>query len=304
VISFRYHIVSIVAVFLALALGIVIGTTALSGPITRDLRKQVNDGKKQRDGLVGQVKVLQGQVDDAGDFATTYGQKLVAGSLSNANVVEVVLPSVPSAMRSGVERQLGAAGAKISGRVLINKNYLDSSRSSGIVSLATGGSRPLPWNAPETSDAGQIGGSLLAFVLLGKGQKSDLTSVLGGFSELHMLAQDGDSFTPATNVVVIGHGEPATEYGGSAEEALVAAFVKGSGKVVVAGDAAAAKAGGVIGLVRNSSGARDGASTVDDADSAFGQVSTALALSDAIKGNVGQYGTQDGADTLFPSPSN
>ena len=36
-ISFRYHIVSIVAVFLALALGIVVGTPALNGPITKDL---------------------------------------------------------------------------------------------------------------------------------------------------------------------------------------------------------------------------------------------------------------------------
>ena len=41
VISFRYHLVSIVAVFLALALGIVVGTTALNGPITKDLRNQV-----------------------------------------------------------------------------------------------------------------------------------------------------------------------------------------------------------------------------------------------------------------------
>ena len=36
-ISFRYHLVSIIAVFLALALGIVVGTTALNGPITKDL---------------------------------------------------------------------------------------------------------------------------------------------------------------------------------------------------------------------------------------------------------------------------
>ena len=47
-ISFRYHLVSIIAVFLALALGIVVGTTALNGPITTDLRKQVNTLKSDR----------------------------------------------------------------------------------------------------------------------------------------------------------------------------------------------------------------------------------------------------------------
>jgi hypothetical protein len=37
-IDFRYHLVSLVAVFLALAVGIVLGTTALNGPLTRGLQ--------------------------------------------------------------------------------------------------------------------------------------------------------------------------------------------------------------------------------------------------------------------------
>ena len=41
-ISFRYHLVSIVGVFLALAVGIVVGTTALNGPITKDLRHKLD----------------------------------------------------------------------------------------------------------------------------------------------------------------------------------------------------------------------------------------------------------------------
>ena len=301
-ISFRYHIVSIVAVFLALALGIVIGTTALSGPITRDLRKQVNDGKKQRDSLAGQVKVLQGQVDDAGDFASTYGQKLVAGALTNQRVIEIVLPGVTSAMRSGLERELGAAGATVTGKVVIGKDYLDSSRSSGIVSLATGPSHPQSWTSPTTSDAGKIGGSLLAWVLLGKGTTNDLTSVLSGFAELHMLTQDGSTFTPSTNVVVLGAGAPTGDYAGSAQESLVEGLAQTKGKVLVAGDAKSAGDNGVIGLVRNS-GVHSQAATVDNADSAFGQVSAVLALAGVIKGDVGQYGTRDGAEALFPQPT-
>ncbi len=35
-IDFRYHLVSLIAVFLAVALGIVIGTTALNNPISAD----------------------------------------------------------------------------------------------------------------------------------------------------------------------------------------------------------------------------------------------------------------------------
>ena len=40
-IDFRYHLVSLIAVFLAVALGIVIGTTALNQPILADIKNQV-----------------------------------------------------------------------------------------------------------------------------------------------------------------------------------------------------------------------------------------------------------------------
>ena len=79
-ISFRYHLVSLVAVFLALALGIVVGTTALNGPITTDLRKQVNTLRSDRTTLANQVKALQARVDDSEQFAATYGSQLVAGT--------------------------------------------------------------------------------------------------------------------------------------------------------------------------------------------------------------------------------
>jgi hypothetical protein len=304
VISFRYHLVSIVAVFLALALGIVVGTTALNGPITKDLRNQVNSLKKQRDGLVAQVKTLQGQVDDAGQFASTYGSQLVTNSLTGAKVLEIVLPGATSGMQSGITRQVTAAGGKVSGRVTITSDYLDPGRGTGINSLATGPVHPIAWTAPETSDSGKLGGSLLAFVLLGKGQHTDLTQVLGGFSELHMISLDGGSVTPSTTVVVIGHGSlPANNYGGSAELSLVDALAHYGGHVVVAGDPASASGSGLVALVRGATADRSAVSTVDDANNAFGQVSAVLALAASAKGQTGHYGTGAGADALFPAPS-
>lgn len=303
-ISFRYHIVSIVAVFLALALGIVVGTTALNGPITKDLRNQVNDAKKQRDDLAAQVKVLQGEVDDAGQFASTYGARLVAGSLTDKAVLVVSLPGTTGKMEDGLSRQISAAGGKVGGRVTVNKEYLDESRGADITSLATGPAHPLGWTAPETSDAALLGGSLLAYVLLGKGQGTDLKQVFGGFSELHMVAGDVNAITPSTNVVVLGRGAlPERKYAGSAELALVSALARGGGKVVVAADSQSAVKGGLVALIRGGSAVRDTVSSVDDVDSSFGQVSTVLALSAAIKGTQGHYGTGEGADALFPSPS-
>jgi Copper transport outer membrane protein, MctB len=304
VISFRYHLVSIVAVFLALALGIVVGTTALSGPITKDLRNQLNDTKKQRDALAEQVKTMQTRVDDAGQFASTYGAQLVAGSLTNRRVLLVVLPGVTSGMQSGASKQIAAGGGKVSGVVTLTKNYLDQRLGSGINSLATGPSHPIGLTLPETSDSGQLGGALLAYVLLGKGQKTDLTQVLGGFSALHMVSVDGSAITPSSLIVVLAHGAlKPKDYGATTELALVTALSRAGGKVVVAGDPTSAVSGGLVASVRASAADRGTASTVDNADSAFGQVSAVLALSAVAKGQSGQYGTEQGADALFPAPS-
>jgi hypothetical protein len=296
--------VSIVAVFLALALGIVVGTTALNGPITKDLRHQVNDAKKQRDTLAAQVKLLQGQVDDAGQFASTYGSQLLANTLSGKNVLEIVLPGATNDMQDGLASQINAAGGKISGRITITKAYLDPSGGAGIVSLATGTSHPVGWTAPETNNADQLGGSLLAYVLLGHGQPTDLTQVMGGFSALHMVTSDAQNITPATTVVVLGHGGiPSKDYAGTAELSLVSQLAHNGGHVVVAADNASATQDGIVAQVRDDKTARSSVSTVDNANTPFGQVSAVLALAGATKGLVGHYGTDQSADALYPAPA-
>jgi hypothetical protein len=207
-------------------------------------------------------------------------------------------------MADGLSSQISAAGGKVSGRVSITKSYLDPSGGTGIVELATGPSHPVGWTAPPTSNADELGGSLLAYVLLGHGQPTDLTQVLGGFAGLHMVSSNGENITPSTTVVVLAHGGlRQRDYAGTAEEALVAALAQQDGHVVVAGDTASASQGGLIAMVRASKSDRAAISTVDNANNPFGQVSTVLALANATAGQVGHYGTDQSADALFPAPS-
>jgi hypothetical protein len=303
VISFRYHLVSIVAVFLALALGIVVGTTALNGPITTDLRKQVNTLKSDRTSLANQVKSLQGQVADAGQFASSFGAQLVKGTLTKQSVLLIGLPGARSSVEDGITKQIEAAGGKLSGHLELTDAYIDPRRASDITSLVTSGVHPIGLTLPEVSDAGQLGGALLAFVLLGKGERTDLSQVLGGFSELHMVSVAGN-VGPSTTVVVVGTGPlTSANYAAAAELALVSALQQAGGHVVVAGDSGSASQSGVVASVRGANGDRATVSTVDNADDAIGQVSTVLALADITKSAVGHYGTAKNADALFPSPT-
>jgi outer membrane murein-binding lipoprotein Lpp len=303
VISFRYHLVSIIAVFLALALGIVVGTTALNGPITTDLRKQVNTLKSDRTTLANQVKALQRQVSDAGQFASSFGSQLVAGTLTKQKVVLIGLPGARTSVQDGITRQIEAAGGTVSGQVELTDAYIDPRRSSDITSLVTT-NHPIGLTLPEVSDAGQLGGALLAYVLLGKGEPTDLSQVIGSFSELHMVSVTGTDVTPSTTVVVVGTGAlSSANYAASAELALVTALQQAGGHVVVAGDSGSALEAGIVAGVRGANGDKATVSTVDNADNAIGQVSTVLALADITKSAVGHYGTAKTADALFPSPA-
>ena len=206
-------------------------------------------------------------------------------------------------MQDGITQEVAAAGGKVTGQLTITKEYTDPARGQRIITLATGQAHPPGLTLPTVQDPGQIGGALLAYVLLGKGQQTDQLQVLGGLSELHMVSVEG-SLNPATNIIVIGHGGlPSKDYGGQAELQLVRWLAQGGGKVVVAGDTASAASHGLVSLVRNSTAEHDTVATVDNADVAFGQVSTILALADAINGQIGHYGTEQGADALFPSPN-
>jgi hypothetical protein len=303
VISFRYHIVSIVGVFLALALGIVIGTTALNGAVTSDLRKQVNGLKSDNSNYADQVKTLNEQVDDASQFASTFGGRLVAGTLTKQKILILGLPGASSGIQDGIAKEISAAGGKITSRLDLGPAYVDPSHSSSIIAFATGQAYPIDLPAlPVTNDAGRLGGALLAPVLVGKGAPTDLTQILSGFAEMHMISVDPKSVEPAKTIVVIGSGSlDKGDYGSGVELDLVSALQSAGANVVVAGDSPSATKGGIVARVRGSA-TKDSVSTVDNAESPFGKVSTVLALADILNSHVGQYGTGAGADALFPTP--
>jgi len=308
VISFRYHLVSIIAVFLALALGIVVGTTALNGPITKDLRHQVDALKSDRNSLSDQVKQLQSQVRNGEKFGAMYGAQIVHGTLHETNVLIIGMPGASSQVKDGLATEIAAAGGKVTGRLQLTGDYVDPKQADAMTRFATGGVQPVGLTYPNTDQAGVIGGALLAYVLLGKGQTTDLTQVIAGFAQMHMVKlEGGDSITPTTNVVVVASGTlPADDARAQTELALVSQLQEQGAHAVVAGDTASAKESGVVAMVRGDSSDRSAVATVDDSDTALGQVSTVLALAEVGKPQpntvVGHYGTASSAKALFPDP--
>ena len=90
-IDFRYHLVSIVSIFLALAVGIALGAGPLQQPIGQTLSSQVSTLRQEKDNLRTQLTAAQQQADAADEFAATVAPQLVASRLGGRSVVLVAV---------------------------------------------------------------------------------------------------------------------------------------------------------------------------------------------------------------------
>jgi hypothetical protein len=312
VIDFRYHLVSLIAVFLAVALGIVIGTTQLNEPILADIENQVTSLEQDKRDLEDTTQQLQAQVDTSDAFAQALAPKLVAGALPDRRVLLVLTnEDVAPETVEGVSALVEEAGGNISGTVQLEPGYSDPANASSLQSYVTGPGLPTGLQLPEADDAGQLVASVLAQVLLvppgGAGRDtSEISSVLAGLNALDALSSEGSSVAAANFAVVLTagafEGDDAAERNGTLTDLLAALDGAGSG-VVLAGDAASAGENGLVGAVRADPSLSAAVSTVDNAAASAGQISTVLALAAEGKGTSGNYGTGEDTQPVPPVPA-
>lgn len=307
-IGFRYHVVSLAAVLLAVSLGVLLGATQLSGAVGDDLRDQVSG--LNRDNTALRAQVAAGQARAKSDDAVTgaVAARLVSRALRGAKVVVVATPQATGPVADGVVKQLQQAGATVTGQVQLTDDYADPRRAADAKSYVTGGSQPTGFQLPESDDAGVLSGALLSYALLGDPRADPApavtSEVLSGFSTLKMLRVDSPQVTAGDLAVVVTAGpvtgaDPAARV--RALGALVSALDDAGRGVVVAGTPTSASGeAGLVTAVRADSGLASAVSTVDDADRPVGQVATVFALVEQAAGRSGRYGTGAGVDGPFP----
>ena len=311
-IDFRYHLVSLIAVFLAVALGIIIGTTALNEPILADIEGQVADLEQDKRSLEDQTQQLQAQVNAAQAFDQAVAPSLVDGTLSDASVLLVVTnEEIAPETIEGVAALIADADGTVAGQITLLPAYSDPSSEAALEGYVTGGGLPPGVQLPEADDAGQLVGALLAQVLMipPGGPEPDgaaISSVLAGLSALDVLSQDSDSVAPADYAIVLAAGaftgDDAAERTGTLVDLVSALDAAGSG-AVVAGDAPSAGENGLVGVIRDDPALSAAVSTVDNVGTTAGQISAVLALGQESEGTSGKYGTGEDTQPVPPVPA-
>lgn len=313
-IDFRYHIVSIVAVFLALAVGLVLGATALNGPLVVDLKGRNGGLIQDKRVLEKQVRDLQDEVGNERKFEGTVAPALVADRLAEQSVVLISAPGASQALADALVASVRQAGAAVTARVRLRDDYVAPEKAAAVDELV---SRLALTAIPASSGTpAQRAAAALADVLVrppgGRGRPPGaVTAVLTGFRDAGLLSLDGPEATPGTLAVLIVPAVPrqpaSPDPAGAAATASLLALVRaldvgGAGTVVV-GPSAVADAAGVVPAVRGDNGTRQIVSSVDSADTPAGRVATVFALAEQLHGGAGHYGVAAGATAPLPLPS-
>lgn len=122
-INFRYHIVSITAVFLALGIGTALGSTFLDRYTVDLLDRNISSAEARIKATDAENDRLQGQVDDAQardrELLASGAPQLVDERLTDVPVLAVVAPGVDGAAVDTVAQTLAATGADLRGSLLL-----------------------------------------------------------------------------------------------------------------------------------------------------------------------------------------
>jgi hypothetical protein len=311
VISFRYHIVSIVSVFLALAVGVALGGGPLKGEVDNTLVEQVEADRRAKADLRAQIAALGAGNAFSDDFATRVAPELVGGSLEGRPVTLLVLPGAEETAVTSLTELVETAGGSVGGTIRAGDGLVDVSNKQLVDEL---GSQLLD-GVNDVTVAEEAGtyerlGAILARAVAtdedgGVAVDDSANSILSGLSTADLMSPAGDLARRGSLVLVVSGPGPddSDEREGSSAvvTALVDAMDDATDGVVVVGPIAAARGGGVVEAVRREVVTAQEVSTVDTLDRAAGQVVAILALAEQAGGDAGHYGSVDAADGVMPT---
>ena len=294
-INFRYHVVSIIGIFIALAVGVVLG----AGPLQRTINAGVNPSSSQ----VSSDPQLVAQADAEAAGLKALAASTLSGSLTGSQIALVVMPGASDDDVAAIRSTLTDAGASIVGRVTLSENWQSTSMSQYRTTLSTTLASHLASGAAKTASADGVVGYSIVQVLTTTGAETDLLRQILTDESTPIMTVDEDANGSATAIVAVGPRAQAAAASNATPAAVTSspdAWVGlgqalGSTNGVLVGDASTRDA--MISQVRASGTV---VTTVDSVGTTLAAVDTALALSTPAT-SARAFGVGTGAQSVIPS---
>jgi len=283
--SARYHAASLAAVFLALAIGILIGV-GLGGKVYKSARNDLEQSlKSDLAGSRSRADDLQSQLNQERDTLAQIYPAMVGDLLRGQRIAVVALGAMPEEMKANIESVVGTdnpTGAKLSEFAVVR----EPPDLQALANAVPGGNRKV------ARDAGAL--SALA-------RRAGRSLVTGGPLFDHLrdeLLADVSGKPGRIDAVIVVRDRPSDMGSGQSDatdslEGGLLDGIEGAGGVPVVGVERSDSDPSQIGFY-DSEGLR---ATVDSVDLVSGRV----ALAYALNGSEGDYGIKASADRLLPA---
>jgi hypothetical protein len=309
VISFRFHLASLVAVFLALAIGMLVGSTLLDRVIVDRLNERVDRVSRNLDARAEENRELQGRLDELEGYTEESAAFAVTGRLPDDQVIVAAERGVDEDIVVDTLRLVQQAGAT----------------SPGILWLEP------PWRLDEDEDLDRLASVLGTDVAEARAMRAEAFEALVG--QLQGPPDDGTGTTvPDPLTALVEEGFLAYQHVGEGDSEHDALVGLGDDLVLVSGTQSELGGEPLIDFARRlvDTGvptlaaeafrpAQDGpergslaerladveelaetVATVDDLELTPGRVAAVLGLAALEQGVVGHYGFGPRADRVVP----
>jgi len=308
-ISLRQHAFSLASVFLALAVGVVLGSGFLSDTLLSSLRDEKRDLYTQINGLNDQKNVLTEKLSAANNFDNQLVGRIVHDALGGKTVVVFRTPDAKDDDVAAVSKIVGQAGGTVTGTVSLTQEFVDANSAEKLRTVVN--SSILPAGAQLSTklvDQGSQAGDLLGITLLSNPNPTPAVedvqrdTVLAALRDTGFITYQPAGHIGAANAAIVVTGgalpQDAGNQGVSVARFSAALAPHGSG-ALLAGRDGSATGGAAVAVTRADAGMAAAISTVDDVDTAPGRITAILGLHDLVNGgHVGQYGTGHGATSI------
>lgn len=310
-VSFRYHLVSLIAVFMALATGILVGSSLLNQSLIDSQRSTIAAQATEKDNLRKELDASRSDVLFRDHAMDDLDDRLLPGQLAGQRVVLLLMPDAAGGDADGLVETLTKAGARVTGRVGVDDGFFATSEDPRDVAAKAEARDAIIRKNPIPELRGQPAPVQLAGAVLTKGgadrtMSAPAKTLLEQLERAGFIKKSGLDDRADLAIVISGPApDPAvnaTDHTGEGMVALATALDAAGNGVVVAASTKSAVAG-VMDAVRKAQATRNTVSTVDSIETVFGQVATVYALVEQLGGGAGHYGSTSDADTPFP-PAN
>ena len=304
-ISLRSHAISLAAVFLALAVGVVLGSGLFADTVLSGLRNDKAELRTEIETLTDEKNELNEKLSAAGEFDALMAPRMLRDTLRGTTVMMFRTPDAADDDVEAVNRMVAQGGGRVVGTITLTPQFVDANSSEKLLSVVNSPIVPVGRQLATTSvDQGSQAGDLLGIaVLSGKdpavpGDQRDV--VLQTLRDTGFITYDGQIGAADTAVIITGGslGDDAGNRGATVAR-FAAALAPHGGGTVLAGRDGSATGTAAVAVARSDAALSNAVTTVDDIGAESGRITTALALGDLLRGSQpGRYGIGQGATSV------